>query len=345
MAENVAPARASAADAPSRPPLATGWRLLVAMPALNEAATIGEVIRRIPRAIEGMASVDVLVIDDGSTDETVNIARAEGAHVISHGRNLGLGTALQNAIQYALERNVDVLVNIDADGQFAPEDIVKLVQPVVGGHADMATASRFKDPSLVPEMPPLKLWGNHKMSALISTICGDRFYDVSCGFRCYSRETLLKLVLTGRFTYTQETFLVLSLKGLKIVEVPLAVRGVREHGTSRMASNLFRYGTRTAGIIFGCLRDYRPERLFHPVAFGLLMLSFAAGAFFIAHRIVAGQFTPHIWAGFVSAFVFGLALLVFVMGQIAMSVSRIRHVQDEQLYILRKELLGAVRRG
>jgi len=143
-------------------------------------------------------------------------------------------------------------------------------------------------------------------------------------------------VLTGSFTYTQESFLVLAAKGLRIVEVPLRVRGEREFGKSRVASNLFDYAWRASTIILYSVTDYRPAAVFGSAAGGLALLSLLSGGFFLWHRIVSGQFTPHIWAGFVAAFLFGLAMLVFALGQIAQMISRLRAVQEQQLYILRR---------
>jgi glycosyltransferase involved in cell wall biosynthesis len=310
--------------------------LLVMLPALNEAATVASVIGRIPRNIDGVGRVEVLLIDDGSTDDTVALARGAGASVISHGYNRGVGAALQTGMDEAIARRVDIVVNMDSDGQFSPENIRDLIQPILAGRADMATASRFKDPALVPEMPKLKRAGNAGMSWLVSSIVGQRFADVSCGFRAYSREAILRLVLTGAFTYTQETFLVLASKGMRIVEVPIPVRGVREHGESRVASNLFRYARRTSGIIFGSIRDYRPNQFFNTAAGILMLFSLCIGGFFVWYRITHGQFSPHIWAGFVSAFFFGLAVMVFALGQVALMVARLRQIQEQQLYLLRK---------
>jgi glycosyltransferase involved in cell wall biosynthesis len=310
-------------------------RLLVMLPALNEAATISDVIGRIPRDLPGVSQVDVMVVDDGSEDETAALARAAGAFVISHGVNRGVGAALQTCLAEAIRRQVDIAVNMDSDGQFDPADIAKLILPVLGGKADMATASRFKDAKLLPTMPAAKRLGNWGMAKLVSFLSGGSYADVSCGFRAYSREAMLRLVLTGSFTYTQESFLVLAAKGLRIVEVPLSVRGVREHGKSRVASNLLDYAWRASAIIFSSITDYRTAMVFGAGATGLFLLSMLAGGFFVWHRITSGQFTPHIWAGFVSAFLFGLATLVFALGQIAQMISRLRMVQEQQLYILR----------
>ncbi len=313
-------------------------RLLVMMPALNEAATIGSVLARVPRSLSGVAEVSLLVIDDGSTDETVQIARAAGADVISHGHNLGVGVALQTGLAEALRRGVDLAVNIDSDGQFAPEDIAKLIVPVVEGRADFVSASRFLDPALVPDMPGVKKLGNWGMARIISALVGRRFADVSCGFRCYGREAMLRLVLLGKFTYTQESFLVLSQKGLRLVEMPIPVRGVREFGQSRVASNLWNYAWRTLAIIFGFIRDYSPGLLFNNLTLLLAVLSAGFGSFFFWHRWSTGAFSPHIWAGFVSAYLFGLAILVFGLGQIALMVARLRSVQEQQLYLARRYL-------
>jgi glycosyltransferase involved in cell wall biosynthesis len=324
---------------PFRP---SGARLLVILPALNEAATIQAVIGRIPRGMPGIANVEILVVDDGSSDDTVALSRAAGASVISHGKNRGVGAAMQTGLDEAVRRQVDFAVNIDSDGQFAPEDIPKLLAPLVAGQAEFATASRFKDPKLVPVMPPVKRFGNWGMARVVSNIVGQHFDDVSCGFRAYTREALLQLVLSGAFTYTQEMLLVLGQKGMRMLEVPMVVRGVREHGKSRVASNLFRYGYRTSMIIFSCVRDFSPGSFFNASAISLTLLALSFFTFFVVHRIVAGMFTPHIWAGFTSAFLFGLAFMIFSLGQVAAMVARIRRIQDRELYLLRKYLDRAV---
>jgi len=313
-------------------------RLLVIMPALNEAESIGDVIREIPEEIEGIDNIEVLVVDDGSTDATVAVAREAGASVISLHANMGLGVAMQTGIDEAVRRRVHYAVNIDSDGQFDPKDIPKLLEPLLGGRADFASASRFKDKSLVPKMPVSKRWGNWGMSKIVSWICGQSFADVSCGFRAYTRETMLQLVLSGDFTYTQESFILLAQRNLRIVEVPLTVRGVREKGESRIASNLFRYAYRTMGIIYGCVRDFTPASVFNFVTASLTVVATGFAAFFVWHRITAGQFSPHIWAGFLSAFLYSVAFMTFWLGQVALMIARQRRLQERQLYIMRKYL-------
>jgi glycosyltransferase involved in cell wall biosynthesis len=311
-------------------------RLLVIIPALNEEPTIADVIARIPQQITGVSVVDVLVVDDGSTDNTVASARNAGADVISHLHNRGVGATMQTGLREAMRRGYDFVVNIDGDGQFDPKDIAAILQPVLDDKADFATASRFKNPEQVPEMPWVKILGNRWMSRIVSTIIGQDFSDVSCGFRAYSREAILKITLSGSYTYTQETFLLLYFHSLRIAEVPAKVRGVREHGKSRVASNLFKYAFHTLGILFSSVRDYRPAWIFNSVSFTLAFLGMCSALFFMAHWLVTGAFSPHIWSGFTAAFLIGLSFLLFLFGQIATLLGRIRLLQEEQVYYLRK---------
>ena len=319
---------------------ARGLRLLVALPALDEERTVGEVVRGIPREIPGIGAVEILVVDDGSRDRTASLAEEAGARVIRHDRTLGVGAAFHTGLSYAIDSGADLFVNMDADGQFDPADIPRLIAPVVRGEADFASASRVIDPELLPEMPAVKLWGNRMMSRLISSLAGETFYDVSCGMRCYSRRAVLQLHLLARFTYTQEVFLNLAFKNLRIVEVPIRVRGEREFGESRVAGNLWRYGMRTAQIIFRCYRDYYPLRFFGGVAVALLIPAAGLGAFLMWHYLSTGGFSPHKWAGFSVVALVALALLMAQIGLIGDMLNRHRVYLEELLYRQRSGARG-----
>src|SRR5437016_2043739 len=123
-------------------------KLLVAIPCFNESGTLAAVIRSTPKAMSGVSQVEVVVIDDGSIDGTAEVAVKEGADVVRHHSNRGVGAAFHSAVNYALEHNYDLMVNIDGDNQFDPKDIPQIIEPILSGAADMATASRFKDPVL-----------------------------------------------------------------------------------------------------------------------------------------------------------------------------------------------------
>jgi len=306
--------------------------LLVSLPALDEETSVAAVVAGIPRRIAGVGQIDVLVVDDGSSDETAAVAAEAGAHVIRHDTPRGVGAAFHTALAFAMAQAVDLLVTIDADGQFDPRDIPALVAPVVAGEADFVTASRFADPKLAPRMPALKRWGNRQLSRLVSRLTGRRFHDVSCGMRCYNRRAMLSLNLMGAFTYVQEVVLNLSFKGLRIIEVPVSVRGEREYGQSRVAGNLWRYALHTSRIILRAYRDYKPLQFFGAIAAALLTPGLLLELFFLGHYLATGSFSPHKWAGFAGAGLATLSLMVFFMGMIGDMLNRHRVYLEELLY-------------
>jgi len=277
----------------------------------------------------------IIVIDDGSVDKTEDQARSGGAFVIRHDVNKGVGASFCTGLEYVLEKGFDIMVNIDGDGQFSPLDIPKLIDPIIEGDSDFVTASRFIDPKLTPDIPKIKRWGNQWMSMLISWLIGRRFYDVSCGFRSYSRETLMKLNLLGSFTYTQESFIDLAFKGVRIKEVPVKVKYFKNR-KSRVSLNLFYYAFQTLKIILRSYRDYRPLRFFWSIAGLLMLISIFFSSILLVHYIRTGIFSGQIWSGFVGAFFFMNAIGFFLMGIIADILHRIRINQERILYKLKK---------
>jgi len=318
---------------------ASAVRVLVVMPCLNEEKTVARVVESVPRSIAGVADVGIVVMDDGSNDATSDRAREAGAEVVRHTTNLGLGVTFREAVGIALARRVDVMVHIDGDGQFDAADIPKLVAPVIEGHADMVTASRFLDAELVPDMPRVKLWGNRGVAFIVGLLTGEHFRDVSCGFRAFSREALLRMNLFGSFTYTQECFMDLIFKGMRILEVPVSVRGVREFGRSRMASSIPRYAAQSLKIMLRAFISYRPLRLFFWVASVFMLPGLALLVFLLAHYINTGAFSPHIWAGFVGGSLCFLGFSTLVTGLVGDMLVRIRMNQEDMLYWLKRARL------
>src|SRR3954469_5908971 len=177
-------------------------KLVVTIPALNEDKTIYQVVSGIPRDIDGIGETEVIVVNDGSTDDTAKEALRAGAIVISLPGKGGLGHVFRTGLERAMRRGADIIVNIDGDGQFNPADIRKLIQPLLDDKADFVTCSRFADPALHPEMPRVKFWGNQVVTGIINWVCGGTdFTDVSCGFRAFTREAAYRMTLFGRFTY------------------------------------------------------------------------------------------------------------------------------------------------
>lgn len=310
-------------------------KLLVIIPAFNEEDKIAEVINKIPRNIPGIDKIETLVINDGSTDNTSDIAKSMGIGVIDNYKNMGVGYSFGRGLNYAVENGFDMMVNIDGDGQFDPAEILKLLKPILDESAEFVTASRFIDRKPILNMPLAKLWGNRLMSILISRLVGKRYQDVSCGFRAYSKKALLSLNLQGRFTYTQETFIDLSFKELNIKEVPINVKYFPSR-RSKVASNLFMYAINTLKIILGTYRDYRPLAFFSVISLIFLIIGTSFETILLWTYFSRGTFSPNIWSGFVGAAFFFLSVIFFIVGLSADILNRIRINQESILFLLKK---------
>jgi len=307
-------------------------KLVVIIPALNEEATIGALIRGIPNNIPGADKVEVIVINDGSVDGTAPAASQAGATILTHRYNRGVGAAFRTGITAAVEAGADVVVNIDADGQFDPADIPTLIEPILTGQADMTTCSRFARKESVPEMPAIKRWGNKVMCRLINRICwGGHFTDVSCGFRAYSRQTAMQLTLFGNFTYTQESFIDLIAKGVHIVEVPLKVRGQREVGRSRVACNLSNYVANAVMIILRAARDTRPLTFFGSIGAVLFLLGILCGGTVFGWWLAPGHTSPLRSLLIGSVLFLTLGFLMIMLALIADMMGRQRRLIEQML--------------
>jgi hypothetical protein len=243
-------------------------------------------------------------------------------------------------LERAMRRGADVIVNIDGDGQFNPADIRQLLQPLLADQADFVTCTRFGDPALRPTMPAVKYWGNRVVTRMINWICGGtQFTDVSCGFRAFTREAAYRMTLFGRFTYTQECFIDLFAKGVRMAEVPLKVRGVREHGKSRVASSIVKYATSSFPIILRAMRDIQPLKFFGGIA--LLLFLMGAGTlgfvsvWYLVHSHKTSPFTSLIP---ISGILLVLAFLMGALALLADMLGRHRRISEELLYLARRRI-------
>jgi hypothetical protein len=209
--------------------------------------------------------------------------------------------------------------------------------PILEDKADMVTTSRFTDISLIPEMPWIKKWGNRRVANIVNKLGGLDMRDVSCGFRAYKRDTALRVMLLGGHTYTHEIILDMAFRGLRIIEVPVKVLGVRKVGKSKVASNLFVYGGRSLFIMLRAFRDYKPMWVFGGISTVFLILAVLCGSFVIVHYFRTGAFSPYRFVAFVAAGFGVVALICYITALLAGMINQLRILQDEQLFLLRKQ--------
>lgn len=304
------------------------------MPALNEGKSIYKVLKSIPQQIEGFNQVKLLVVNDGSTDNTEQQAIKAGATVINHKQNKGVGSAFQTALDYALKIDAKILVSIDADGQFDVNQISQMIAPIINNQADFCIGNRFEG-NKPSNMPTVKYWGNKQVNRIVSFVGKTKIKDASCGFRAYSKESMLNLNLQGNFTYTHETILDLLNKDLRVAQIPVKVTYF-DGRVSRVANNLFAYGLKTSKIIIKCLKDYTPFYFFMSIALFVIAVAAILGGFVMVHWFQTGAITPYKSLGIISLALLGMALLIITLALLADMIGRVRQNQEKILYFLKK---------
>ena len=306
-------------------------KLVVLIPAYNEEENIEKTILSIPRKIMGIDEVQVLIVNDGSTDNTIDMAMNGGADkIVSHKRNSGVGATFMTGIRNAISSNADIVVTVDADSQFNSNDIPEMIIPILNHQADVVIGSRFlgKTPKNIPK---IKLIGNKIFSRLVSCVVGQRFTDTQTGLRAYSKEALLQISVVNEFTYTQEVLMDLSFKGLQIVEIPVSVR-YDDKRKSRVVKNIFNYTARALSIMTRTLLYHRPV-----FSFGILGAVFCGGG--ILAKILTISNVLIVNASLSTGFII-LGAVSVMMGMFASVVFRrqafaekdLRHYLDNSLF-------------
>jgi glycosyltransferase involved in cell wall biosynthesis len=235
-------------------------KVVVQVPCLNEEETLPLVLRSIPRHIDGVDEIVVLVIDDGSSDRTVEVARQHGVtHLVRHARTQGLARSFQDGVNYALSIGADILVNTDGDNQYPQQRIGDLVRPIVAGTADIVIADR--QVHLVEHFSRGKVFLQRLGSRVVNRAAGTTLPDAASGFRAYSRESLMRLNTVTRFSYCMETIIQAGNKNLKIDSVPVVTNpktresrlfaSTRQHVMKSMAAIVRSYVMYKPYVIFG----------------------------------------------------------------------------------------------
>lgn len=314
-------------------------KVVVYLPALNEAETLGSVLDGIPSRLPGVDSILTIVIDDGSDDGTAAIAQRHGALVVRHAKNLGTGRTFVSGVSAGLRAGADVIVSMDADGQFRGEDLARLIAPIREGRADVVLCSRFADGNLIGSMPWSKRTGNAVLTNVISWIAGKQFTDVSCGFRAMSREAALRVDIHSDYEYIHESLLNWSRCGLTIEEVALPVLAERPVGESRMMRSVLKYGMRSGPVLLRATRDYSPLKFFGLLALAAFVPAMLLGLFVTAHWLRTSETAPYTSLITISIGATLLAFLLFAVALLADLIARLRFQLEEMLYESRRSRL------
>ena len=309
-------------------------KLIIQIPCYNEEETLLTTLNDLPKSIEGIDSIEVLVIDDGSTDKSAQIAKEWGASVVSVKPNKGLANAFRVGLQEALKHNADIIVNTDADNQYCADDISSLVAPILASSADIVIGAR--NILAIKEFSPLKKLFQKFGSAVLRLLSSTPVEDAPSGFRAFSKEAALKLNIFDNYTYTMETLLQANAKGLKIKSVPIRVNNKLRD--SKLVKNIFDYIFKSMKTTIRMFIVYRPFRFFISLATILGILGLAIVIRFL-YYFSLGDGNGHVQSLiFAAVFLISAVQLgiIAILGDL-LSINR-RLIEDVQTRLKKLEL-------
>ncbi len=316
-------------------------KLIVQIPCHNEAEALAATLAAIPRQIDGIDAVEIVVIDDGSTDDTVAIARREGVeHIIGFARRRGLASAFKEGLTEALRQGADVIVNTDGDNQYEGADIPKLVAPILAGEADIVIGDRGT--ASLAHFSPLKKLLQKIGSWAMRRLSGTNVADAPSGFRAYSRDAALRINVVTDFTYTLETLIQAGKRKMAVANVL-----IRSHPTprsSRLAKTMGHYLAQAGGAMARAYALYEPLKIFAVSGLLTLLVGVALGARFVYYRAVYGVATGMIQSLQLAAILSIVGFLLLGVAILADLLATNRRLLEEALYRIRKIELDPGRR-
>ena len=287
-------------------------KVFIQIPCLDEETTLPAVLSSIPTTIEGVDEIHVLVVDDGSSDRTSEVAREHGVgHVLRHTRTQGLARSFRDGVDYALRHGADVVVNTDGDNQYPQERIPDLVGPIVAGLADNVIADR--QTATIAHFSPLKKALQRLGSAVVNGAADTRLPDAASGFRAYSRASLLRLNVVTEFSYCMETIIQAGHKRLRIVSVPVTTNPKTRE--SRLFRSMWHHIARSASAITRSYLMFKPQ-----VVFAVLTATFAVLALVPMVRFLVLWMVEGSAAGHVQSLIFGAIMAVAALLAAALGV-------------------------
>ena len=307
-------------------------KLIIQIPCFNEQDTLALVIADLPRTLPGVDQIELLVVDDGSSDRTAEVARQLGVHhLVRLRRNRGLARAFRTGLEVALAAGADIIVNTDADNQYLGEDVARLVEPILDGRADMVVGDRGV--AVLEHFSPLKRLLQRWGSWVVGRAAGIPIPDATSGFRALTREAALQLTVLGDYTYTLETLIQAGARRMSVIFVP--VRTNPQTRQSRLVRSIPSFVLLSAVTILRFYTMYRPLRVFGRIGAALVAGGVLLGLRFLYFLWQGGGAAGHIQSLILAAILTIVGFQVLLIGLIADLVSLNRKMLEEAVYRVR----------
>jgi glycosyltransferase involved in cell wall biosynthesis len=307
-------------------------KLIIQIPCYNEQETLAETVGDLPRQIPGVDSIEYLVIDDGSTDGTADVARELGIHhIVRFPQNRGLAKGYMAGIDACLRLGADIIVNTDADNQYCGEDIPKLIQPLLDGEADLVVGDRQVD--TVAHFSSTKKRLQKFGSWVVRLASNTRIPDATSGFRAIRRNAALRMFVTSEFTYTLETLIQAGQASLAVVAVP--IRTNPKTRESRLFRSITEYVRRSGSTILRIYTMYRPLKAFLFMATLLFLAGGGLGVRFLYYHLTETS-TGHVQSLILAAILLISAFMVLLVGLLADLVAANRKLMQDAIVRLRR---------
>ena len=307
-------------------------KLIIQIPCLNEEESLPKTLEALPKHIDGVDIIETLIINDGSTDRTVEVAKQHGVnHVVSFTKRKGLARAFGAGLDAALKEDADIIVNTDADGQYKGEDIPRLIQPILKGEADIVVGNR--DIENVQQFSWIKKRLQRIGSAIVRHLANSTVNDATTGFRAYNREAALKLNIISNYTYTLESIIQAENKDLAIANITISTNEVKRK--SRLFKSIPEYIKRSIVTIIRIYSMFNPFRLFATLGTASIAIGVLIGCRFVFYYLMGSG------GGKIQSLILATALLIIgfqilIVGLLADLISANRRLIEDTLLRIKK---------
>jgi len=307
-------------------------KLIIQIPCLNEEASLPKTLEDLPKKIDGINTIEILIIDDGCTDGTVEVAQKNGVHhIVSFTKHKGLARAFGAGLDACLKAGADIIVNTDADGQYKGEDIPRLIQPIIDGKADMVIGNR--DIENVKQFSWLKKRLQRLGSWVVRNISGSNISDTTTGFRAYSSDAALKLNIISDYTYTLESVIQAENKNIAIENITISTNHVERK--SRLFKSIPEYIKRSLVTIIRIYSMFNPFKLFMRLGSFFIFLGFLIGCRFIYFFILFSG-VGKIQSLILAAILLIIGFMLLIVGILADLISANRRLMEDTLLRIKK---------